>query len=119
MSNPHQPPEPSSQSVEHARAGSSKWSHKRLRRLAWRFVGLGVLAPLLGMLFTVYGMVQAFHAMAQTPGAPQPSDLANEISASISTAVVASACGWIVAAVLLPVGIVLLVKAGRRRREES
>jgi len=78
------------------------------------FVVLGIVGLLTGFLVTLHGMVQTFESVAESPGA-RPQELASGISDAISWAFVASVGGTSAAAVLLPLGIVLLILARRAR----
>jgi len=54
-------------------------------RFAWTPLVLGALAGLLGLAGTVLGMVQSFSVISAKGGAANPADLADGISASLST----------------------------------
>ena len=51
------------------------------------------LAPMLGLLGTVYGMVQSFNVIARTSGAPE----ANKLAEGISTALITTEVGLFIA----------------------
>jgi biopolymer transport protein ExbB len=56
------------------------------RRLPWLSV-IGSLAPMLGLLGTVWGLVEAFHQVEVLAGQVQPSDLASGIWQALITTV--------------------------------
>lgn len=56
------------------------------RRINWLSV-IGTLAPMIGLLGTVCGLVDAFHAIEQAGGQVQPSDLASGIWTALLTTV--------------------------------
>ncbi len=58
------------------------WSSRLFRRVEYLNV-IGNLAPLLGLLGTVLGMIKAFGAMQDTHGAYRPEDLAGGISLAL------------------------------------
>ncbi|MHC5020257.1 MAG: MotA/TolQ/ExbB proton channel family protein [Planctomycetota bacterium] len=64
---------------------------------------IAAVAPMLGLMGTVYGMIQAFQKIAITAGAPEPSELAD----SIGLALVTTLLGLIVAIPSLIVNFVL------------
>jgi biopolymer transport protein ExbB len=64
---------------------------------------IAAVAPMLGLMGTVYGMIQAFQKIATTSGAPEPSELAD----SIGLALVTTLLGLIVAIPSLIVNFVL------------
>jgi biopolymer transport protein ExbB len=64
---------------------------------------IAAVAPMLGLMGTVYGMIQAFQKIAQAKGAPEPSELAD----SIGLALVTTLLGLIVAIPSLIVNFVL------------
>jgi biopolymer transport protein ExbB len=56
------------------------------RRLSWLSV-IGHLAPMIGLLGTVWGLVDAFHQIESQGGNVQPSDLASGIWQALLTTV--------------------------------
>jgi biopolymer transport protein ExbB len=46
---------------------------------------IGAIAPMLGLLGTVQGMIEAFNTIASTSGAAKPGDLAGAISIALVT----------------------------------
>jgi biopolymer transport protein ExbB len=46
---------------------------------------IGVIAPMLGLLGTVQGMIEAFNVLASSGGAAKPADLAGSISKALVT----------------------------------
>jgi biopolymer transport protein ExbB len=46
---------------------------------------IGVIAPMLGLLGTVQGMIEAFNVIASTGGTAKPADLADSISKALVT----------------------------------
>jgi biopolymer transport protein ExbB len=67
---------------------------------------IAAVAPMLGLMGTVYGMIQAFQKIASAKGAPEPSELAD----SIGLALVTTLLGLIVAIPSLIVNFVLKAK---------
>ena len=61
---------------------SEAWSRRLFRRVEYLHI-LGNLGPLMGLLGTVLGMIEAFGAMHATHGAYKPEDLANGISLAL------------------------------------
>lgn len=96
---------------------SSSGAKKRLRRIGRWLIGLGIVSLLLGCAFTFYGMTRTFYALAASPDAPQPSQLAGDLSEWIAMALIASAYGWIAAIVLISLGIAILVRARRSAQD--
>jgi biopolymer transport protein ExbB len=54
------------------------------QKLGWLSV-VGAVAPMLGLMGTVMGMIQAFHEIAKSGGQATPADLANSISVALLT----------------------------------
>jgi biopolymer transport protein ExbB len=54
------------------------------QKLGWLAV-VGAVAPMLGLLGTVQGMIIAFHEIASSGGQATPADLANSISIALLT----------------------------------
>lgn len=48
---------------------------------------IGTVAPMLGLMGTVYGMIESFRVIANSPGQPKPSDLADGISTALFTTI--------------------------------
>jgi biopolymer transport protein ExbB len=67
---------------------------------------IAAVAPMLGLMGTVYGMIEAFQKIASAKGAPEPSELAD----SIGLALVTTLLGLIVAIPSLIVNFVLKAK---------
>jgi biopolymer transport protein ExbB len=67
------------------------------------------LAPMLGLMGTVYGMIMAFQKIASAKGAPEPSELAD----SIGLALVTTLLGLIVAVPFLCVAYILKTRVTR------
>jgi biopolymer transport protein ExbB len=67
---------------------------------------IAAVAPMLGLMGTVYGMIQAFQKIAEQKGAPEPSELAD----SIGLALVTTLLGLIVAIPSLIVNFLLKAK---------
>jgi len=118
MTNPYQSPEPTSPRPEHDAEVLPVKSDKRMRRIGYLLIELGLVGIFSGMLFTLYQMVQTFVVIVESP-APRPAELAEGVSSAVSTATIATAGGGLIAAVLIPVGVVLMVKAGRRHRTKG
>lgn len=105
MTNPYRSPDPLKEP-----GGPPTASARRLRRAGRLCIVLGIAGLLLGFLVTLLGMFRTFSSMGQS----QPEQLSHDIAVSVSTATIASACGIVAAAVLLPLGIVLLIRARSR-----
>ncbi len=73
------------------------------------------IAPMLGLMGTVYGMIMAFQKIASAKGAPEPSELAD----SIGLALVTTLLGLIVAIPFLIVAYILRAKVTRLSIEVS
>ena len=74
---------------------------------------IAAVAPMLGLMGTVYGMIQAFQKIAQAKGAPEPSELAD----SIGLALVTTLLGLIVAIPSLIVNFLLKAKVTKLSME--
>jgi biopolymer transport protein ExbB len=57
----------------------------RLYRKTEALAVIGAVAPMLGLLGTVQGMIEAFNTIAATGGAARPADLASSISKALVT----------------------------------
>jgi biopolymer transport protein ExbB len=73
------------------------------------------IAPMLGLMGTVYGMILAFQKIAIQKGAPEPSELAD----SIGLALVTTLLGLIVAIPFLVVAYILRSRVARLSAEVS
>ena len=73
--------------VEKAMEDAAADQSARLFRKIEYLSVIGNIAPMLGLLGTVIGMILAFHKVATTPGAVQPSDLAGGIYLALVTTV--------------------------------
>lgn len=49
---------------------------------------IGTISPMIGLLGTVQGMIQSFHVIANSTGAPRPADLAEGISKALFTTLI-------------------------------
>lgn len=49
---------------------------------------IGTISPMIGLLGTVQGMIQSFHVIASSTGAPKPADLAEGISKALFTTLI-------------------------------
>lgn len=49
---------------------------------------IGTISPMIGLLGTVQGMIQSFHVIANSTGAPKPADLAEGISKALFTTLI-------------------------------
>lgn len=49
---------------------------------------IGTISPMIGLLGTVQGMIQSFHVIASSTGAPRPADLAEGISKALFTTLI-------------------------------
>jgi len=81
---------------EAAQQSMSDVAEEEIMRLEQRLSYVSVisgLAPMLGLLGTVYGMVQSFEVIARSATAPQ----ANELAAGISTALITTEVGLFIA----------------------
>ncbi|NUM34666.1 MAG: MotA/TolQ/ExbB proton channel family protein [Candidatus Brocadiae bacterium] len=67
-----------------AKAAIEEESIKLHQRISWLQL-LGSLAPMLGLLGTVQGMIIAFHKIASMEGAPKPKHLADGIYVALLT----------------------------------
>jgi len=89
------------------------------RTILWRNVAIGsgilmIIAPLFGLLSTVFGMVVAFDTVG-TEGGADPGKLAGDISRALTT----TAGGLIISALSLIVFLVSLILMIRSRPGES
>jgi biopolymer transport protein ExbB len=73
------------------------------------------IAPMLGLMGTVYGMIMAFGKIATRQGAPEPSELAD----SIGLALVTTLLGLVVAVPFLVVAYILRARVARLSAEIS
>lgn len=48
---------------------------------------IGTIAPMIGLMGTVYGMIESFRVIATSPSAPEPSKLADGISTALFTTI--------------------------------
>jgi biopolymer transport protein ExbB/TolQ len=110
MTNPYRSPDPLNEPISPPTP-----SAKRMRRAGRLCILLGIVGLLLGPLCTAWGMVRASIAFEHSG----PSELAGDLASAISTALAVSIGGIAVAAILLPLGIVLLVQAARARRRQE
>ncbi len=90
-------------------------SHQTLRKFGNAFLLLAVLAPLVGLAGTVWGMIRAFDQIAASGQTPKPSVLAN----GISTSLLATMIGLSFAAVFAVLGIGLLIKAAAAEKRQK
>jgi len=77
-----------SENVAAAEQAMANAAEEEVLRLENRLSYLGIIAsvtPMIGLLGTVYGMIQAFYVIAQSGVQPNPSDLAGGISLALVT----------------------------------
>lgn len=72
--------------LEAARAASEEEAVKMFQKLSWLQL-IGSMAPMLGLLGTVQGMIVSFSQIAAMEGAPKPKDLAEGIYLALVTTV--------------------------------
>jgi len=63
---------------------SEERTTKLLRRIEWLNL-FGNVSPMLGLMGTVWGMIQAFFAIVDSGGTPDPGELANGIGTALVT----------------------------------
>ena len=87
------------------RTGGASPRTRSTRWLVWSGIACLGLA-LLGLAFTVVGMIASFHTIAQSSTTPKPSDLAHGITISLFATVATMPVG-IVGIVLLIAGLLI------------
>ena len=75
------------QAIEAMQEVGEEESMKLDHRLSYMAL-IGTISPMIGLFGTVYGMIQSFNVIANTPTQPKPSDLAEGISTALFTTLV-------------------------------